>query len=169
MTPKHGTMAEPKKNPVVSLPPDYRNRQTVIEITLRLKTLGVPLDQYLITVTDFWDGNPKGFKFVCLSEKMNRQLCEVLDRAAPRIVKDAILSQLSQDGASWREVNREDSLHILWLTGTPNDTYTNPLVRSYFNVHLDSVSICRRADEAGRCQLHYPTVPRHIWKDLWHK
>ena len=153
----------------IILPSTYGNRQTVIELKLRMELLGIPLDPYLIVVTDCWDGTPKGFKFVCLTQKLTNELCNKLDHAAPGIAKDAHLSQMSQGGTSWREISGWDSLHIIWLQGKPNDKYSNPAVNSYFNIHLDTVSICREIDSSGRCELDYPQVPKHIWRDLWHK
>lgn len=151
------------------LPSTYGNRQTVRELTQRLARLGISLDHYSIMVTDCWDSPPKGFKFVCFTKQLSNELCKKLDNSAPRIARDAIASQLSQSGASWREVSTTDSLHILWLQGKPNEKYTNPMVNSYFNVHLDTVAICKAVDESGQCELDYPQVPKHIWRDLWHK
>jgi hypothetical protein len=149
-------------------PPTYADSPTVKELKRRIERLGIPLDRYLIVVTDCWDGSPKGFKFVCANQTMAWELYKKLDSAAPRIAQDAICSQLTQDGKSWREVSQTDSLHIIWLQGRPNDHYANPKVNSYYNIHLDTVSICKQVEASGRCELDYPKVPQHIWRDLWH-
>ncbi len=165
---------------------DYSKTQTVIELTRRIKGLGIDLDRYFINITDYWDGPPKGFKFVCLDNRLTQDLCSQLDRSS-RIAKDALPSQMGQDGASWREISNSDSLHIIWLQGSPSDSSApprsargpkpvsmvqrkdHPIVTSYFNIHLDTVSICRTANEGGTCELDWINVPAHIWRDLWHK
>lgn len=147
---------------------DYSKSQPVVELSNRLKMLGVDLAGYLFDVTDFWNCSPKGFKFVCIDDKRTRELCKLFDLAYPKLVKDSFLSSMFQDGVSWREVSRQDSLHVIWLQGKPNESFNNPVVASYFNIHLDTVAICR-ANDKQRCELDWFNVPKHIWKDLWHK
>lgn len=144
----------------------YDAAQTVLELKARIKRLGIDLDRHIGEVTNKWDKTPRGFAFVCWTDSEIQSLCQALDRCA-KIGRDAVLSQMFQKGASWREVNPKDGLHILWLPGKPYSTYANP-VTSYFNIHLDSVSVCHQ-EAGGYCETNWPSVIDHWKKDKWNK
>lgn len=122
-------------------------KTTVDAHLYRLKTRGVDLEKYIEKqinnggILAAWAETPSGFKFAC--KDIKSFMMELIMNA--NFAVDTGIGQRFQKGASFREVSKSDSLHILvFKNGYCNELKTR---LDYVNVHLDSVSPVRGRDK----------------------
>jgi len=133
----------------------------------RTKTRGLDLGKHIQTAVNqggilaSWNSTPAGFKFAVKDLRaLNLDLAINVSFAA-----DTSLGQRFQTGASWREVGRSDSLHLVLYGNGYEDTLKTRL--DYANVHLDSVSPVA-GSSSGKCIYNGANVVQHVLTDLWH-
>jgi hypothetical protein len=80
---------------------DYSKSQTVIFLTNRIKILSIDLNDYLIDITDYWNCNTRGFKCLCINDKMTIAFLDRFNRAFPKIAKDALPSEMLQSNGDF--------------------------------------------------------------------
>lgn len=144
-------------------------KTTVDAHLYRLKTRGVDLDKYIEKqinnggILAAWAETPSGFKFAC--KDIKSFMMELIMNA--NFAVDTGIGQRFQKGASFREVSKSDSLHILvFKNGYCNELKTR---LDYVNVHLDSVSPVRGRDSKTRSIEYEPgEVVQHALTDLLH-
>jgi hypothetical protein len=138
-------------------------------IKYHLKTLGIDLDRHIKKdvgndgILASWESTPAGFKFACLS--FNDFVLELISNHA--FASDVGIGQRFQAGASFREVSRTTSTHIIVFRSV-NVKEANGRI-SYANVHTDTVSSVAGRDPLSKAAIYDPnTVVQHVLKDLLH-
>jgi len=141
----------------------FDNEPTVVLIKRRMKALGVDLDLYIGTVTNKWDNTPRGFGFTCKDDAAYSKLMNAIV-TSPKFGTDSMRGGSQHRGASFREDNRFDSLHIV-LSRRPDPTMENATC----SIHLDSVSPVKGIDPVSR-QVIYDEgkILQHCATDLFH-
>ena len=122
--------------------------------------LGLPLDPFIGTITREWSTTPQGFGFVCRDFK---GLTEALIMNIHFGFDTAIGASL-HNGASYREVNTVDSLHII-MNRRPDAAHGGETC----SIHLDSVSPVAGRNENSRLLIYdYGKVLQHLATDAAH-
>ena len=128
----------------------------------RLQTMGIDLKAHISNVFAHWGSTPRGFKFTC---KDWRGFMKAI-AFHPCFGADTGLGQRFQLGASFREVGKEDGLHLIFFK---NRMVTELKTRAdYVNIHLDTVSVATARDADGAAIYEYSTVLQHVITDLKH-
>jgi hypothetical protein len=143
--------------------------RTVVRIKNRIKTLGIDLDRYIGEVTNKWDDTPSGFGFTCKDNANYRALMDALVQSSS-FGSDSMLGSSQHLGASFREINQPDSLHIV-LSTRPDPSMSKPSdpVRATCSIHLDSVSpVAGRDSKTGQVVYDPGKVLQHLATDLKH-
>src|SRR5215472_7614541 len=100
---------------------------TVVRIKNRMQSLGIDLDRYIGQVTNKWDSTPCGFGFTLKESKDKSSYRALMDALiqSPNFGSDSMLGGSQHLGASFREVNQPDSLHII-LSTRPDPSMSKP-------------------------------------------
>ena len=145
----------------------FDNDRTVILIKNRMKALGVNLDRYIGHITNTWAQTPIGFAFTCKDKSACSTLMNTLVQNL-QFGSDTMLGSSQHQGASFREVNQFDSLHIVLVSRPePSKSNASEFVAGPCSIHLDSVSPVAGRDSAGRIIYDHGKVLQHIATDLW--
>jgi hypothetical protein len=134
-----------------------------------MKSLGVDLDLYIGQVTNTWKETPSGFGFTCRDKAAYSALMNAMVQNS-HFGSDSMLGGSQHLGASFREVNRLDSLHIV-LSSRPDPSMSKPSdpIRATCSIHLDSVSpVAGRDDRTGQIIYDPGKVLQHLATDLKH-
>jgi len=147
----------------------FANAHTVVLIMNRMKGLGLDLARYVGQITNFWNDTPSGFGFTCKDRASYIALMDALVQN-PRFGSDSMIGGSQHHGASFREINQFDSLHII-LSTRPDPGMSKPSdpVRATCSVHLDSVSPVAGRDSQTRQVIYdHGKVLQHLATDLKH-
>jgi hypothetical protein len=144
--------------------PDFGQHRVVLEIKNRtLSRSKINLNRFIRQVLPPWTDTPRGFKFTITKEGCQDLYFRLLTNDL--FAKDTKLGQVFQNGASFREVSKSDSLHFVLMFGKPQEGATQDAY--YCNVHIDSVGICPEKNIfTAECRYDYDKLLKHIDKDL---
>jgi hypothetical protein len=145
----------------------FDSDRTVVSIKNRMKALGIDLDRYIGVVTNKWDDTPGGFGFTCKDKASYSALMFALVQNL-NFGSDSMLGGSKHLGASFREVNSANSLHII-LSSRPDPSMSKPSdpVRATCSIHLDSVSpVAGRDPKTGLIIYDTGKVLQHLATDL---
>jgi hypothetical protein len=147
----------------------FDNDPTVLSIKERMKQLGIDLGKYIGQITNKWDSTPKGFGFTCRDREAYNALMTALVLSS-KFGSDSMLGSSQHHGASFREVNTSDSLHIVISTRPdPSSAMPPGAVRPTCSIHLDSVSVVTGIDPKTGQVIYDPgKVLQHLATDLAH-
>jgi hypothetical protein len=146
----------------------FDNDRVVVLIKNRMKLLGVDLDQYIGVITNTWSETPQGFGFTCKDKDNYTALMTALVQNR-NFGADSMIGGSQHHGASFREVNKYDSLHIVISTRPDPSSKPSDPVRPTCSVHLDSVSpVAGRDDKTGQIVYDPGKVLQHLATDLKH-
>ena len=140
----------------------FDNDPTVVSLKARMKQLGVDLNPYIGQITHKWDSTPRGFGFTWIDDRAYGSLMRALVDS-PKFGSDSMVGGSQHRGASFREINPLDSLHIV-LSRT-----ADPQSKARCTIHLDSVSPVKGIDPATRQVIYdHSKVLQHLATDLLH-
>jgi hypothetical protein len=139
----------------------FDNQRTVLTLKSRTKRLGLDLDAYIGRITDYWDETPSGFGFTYKDQNTYLKLMDALVQN-PHFGSDTMLGGSQHRGASFREVNQPDSLHITVCRQPDRKSGATG------TVHLDTVSPVLGKDEHGFIVYDQGKVLQHLATDLKH-
>jgi hypothetical protein len=138
--------------------PHSVNSGPVAIIKHRMADLGLKLDPFISKVTNTWADPPMGFGFFCNNCK-GLMWALVLNK---NFGSDSAIGGSRHKGVSFREINKQSSLHISIyekLVGTSGDNCS---------IHLDTCSPVAGVDPKSRIvQYDYGKVLQHIATDLY--
>lgn len=144
-------------------------KQEVKEIKdLFLARTGILLEKYIDDYANSWPQTPKGFRFIASDEKTRN--FELTLIASNKIAYDIWFKNLRKT-REYREVSKKDSLHIILRPGNPYEPWNKARVRYHWEVHLDTVAVCREAVRSrygmvcGQIDLYYGA--KHLSKDYF--
>jgi hypothetical protein len=149
----------------------FDNDPKVILIGNRMKLLGVDLLKYIGEITNTFPPPPApwGFGFTCKDGTTYTALMQALIQN-PRFCWDSMIGGSQHHGASFREDNQPNSLHIV-LSTRPDPKMSKPSdkVRPTCSIHLDSVSpVAGRNKTTGQCIYDTGKLFQHLATDLKH-
>lgn len=139
------------------------NKKPVTIIKYRMKVLGVDLNKHISEVTNSWEDTTLGFNFI---PKDWEAFAWALRNSGQFCIDTAIAHKFQKKGSlSWREVNKDSSMHVLLCKGKPYTKYKK--VVTYYQLHIDSVSVVAGTDRAGKCYYALDQLAKHNIVDKW--
>ena len=138
-------------------------------IKKRMLTLGIDLDEHIKEPDGVLNSWANGFNFIP-NDWM--AFAWALHRSGRFCVPGADITGAMDAGRfqkghpSWREDEKDSSLHVIYHIGKPWSTYEK--VIRYYQIHIDSVSVVAGKDEAGKCLYDWSSLGTHALVDLLH-
>lgn len=138
------------------------SQELILIKNLLLARTGINLEKYIDAEANSWREIPKGFRFIADTKKTRD--FEIVLLANPKIAFWPWFK--SQRKREYREVSTGDSLHIILRAGNPYEPWKKKAVPWHWEVHLDTISVCRYSVKTTYGRRCGDVDPYHAVKHL---